>query len=70
MNDQVSDDGDVGENRVCSSDFDSNIIPSSITIGKDQYIYVTTEEGLMRMKTKARPLEHPTNLIVPSKKIK
>ncbi len=70
------DDNDIGsdestsESNVCSSDFESNSIPNSITIGKDQYIYVTTGKGLMRMKVKAKPLEHPTNLIVPSKRIK
>ncbi len=55
-------------NEVCGSGLDSIVIPNSINIGKDQYFYITTKKGLMRMKTKTRPLEQPTNLIVPFRK--
>lgn len=60
----------VGEDDVCDS-YEVNsrrISPSSIDIGKDQYLYLTTDKDLIRMKLKSTSLNHPTNLIVPSRK--
>ena len=58
------------EDDVCNG-YDGkseSIIPNSINIGKDHYLYVTTERGLMRIEINTEALDHPTNLIVPSRK--
>jgi len=79
----ISDDTSKSENGLncqsqnqneCKNEYNKNdwlIIPNSITIGKDQYMYVTSQDiGLMKLKTKTKPFMYPTNLIVPTRRIK
>merc|ERR1712150_27769 len=44
------------------------IIPNSITFGHDGYLYVTSQDALIRMRVKSLPIDSPTNLIVPLRK--
>lgn len=39
--------------------------PTSLVIGNDGYLYMTTQTTVQRMKVKSKLLEYPTNLIVP-----
>jgi len=45
----------------------STTLPSSILIGNDGYLYMTTKSSLLRVKVKASPLEFPTSFVVPPK---
>ena len=59
----------VDSNHVddtCASKDSNIVIPTSMNIGKDRYLYITSDKGLLRMTIKSKPLDHPTNLIVPS----
>jgi hypothetical protein len=36
----------------------------SLTMGEDRFLYIATSEALYRMKTRAKALEMPTNLVI------
>jgi hypothetical protein len=38
--------------------------PTSLTLGEDGYLYVTTSSSLYRIRTRERPLKLPTDLVV------
>ena len=41
----------------------SDRIPTSITLGLDDgYLYISTKTSLLRLRTKAKPLMHPTDV--------
>ncbi len=44
------------------------ILPTSIVIGNDGYLYLSSRTALFRWKIKSKLLDYPTNLIVPQKK--
>uniref|UniRef100_A0A7S3Q0M8 Uncharacterized protein n=2 Tax=Chaetoceros debilis TaxID=122233 RepID=A0A7S3Q0M8_9STRA len=51
-----------------SSHTDHLVVPTAIVIGNDGYLYVSTTTTLLRWRIKSKPLDYPTNLIVPKRK--
>lgn len=45
-----------------------NLVPTSIVIGNDGYLYLSTDTALLRWRIKSKPLDYPTNLVVPKRK--